>query len=79
MKKRIQKMSLLLASILTFGVISGCAGGGSSSSSENSSSLESSSSVEQVEELSKVENSYRVELSNFEQWKPDFSLIRLMK
>lgn len=34
---------------------------------------------ENVTALSKVENDYRVELCNFEQWKPDFSLIRVLE
>lgn len=32
-----------------------------------------------VATMSKVENDYRVELCNFEQWQPDFSLIRVLR
>lgn len=34
---------------------------------------------ENVATMSKVENDFRVELCNFEQWKPDFSLIRVLE
>ncbi|MBQ8685057.1 MAG: hypothetical protein IJ514_02655 [Clostridia bacterium] len=70
MKKYIKRISLLLAGILTLGMLSACKDGSAS---------EDGASSEQVQAVSKVSNEYRVELANFEQWKPDFSLIRIME
>ena len=70
MKKLVKRISLALASLLALITTASCTIPSSSSSP---------SSETTVATMSKVENDYRVEICNFEQWRPDFSLIKVQE
>ena len=66
MKKFVRIFSLILSVVMAFSLFVACG-------DENGSNNQNSTTI------SKVSNSSKVELYNFEQWKPDFSTIKIQK
>ena len=66
MKKLIRLLSLILSIVMSVSLFAGCNGG--KENGDNDANV-----------INKISNSSRVDLYNFEQWKPDFSCIKIQK